>query len=574
MWSGSRLVWVVSLVAVVVLVAAIASVLLLTHVTNKPVTQRRASFSAPTPIGLPVNVSLTTPVYVIGPQSLAQGLVGVPQSLIKPIGLNQLPSLPSNSIAIIDWSVIKPYIAYSTIGKNITLNLTSPAVGLLANLFAKGDLVMVNVSRSEASVAELLLSYAMAKGANVTFYGTNGARQYFVPMLEMPVNSNYTLVGATAIRTPYGIAVLVGPVSLKGLPNLFRNWLWLIEVVKGEIKLPTTNQDPNYQNVDPCNTVYWNLGVPQGSNGVYTSGNFIFLWGMNALESQGAHGSTYGVQAVKDNYGDKFYYDSCIVMANSLTSTNPAYIDAELLGDVAYNYTYSGEFYPGYGAIYYLIGGFDMYKSYKSLGNAVEFNYICYPYTYNAYVADSYGVYEPTPASSVGSFSIGFSFPPPSISITYTLPSSSWLGGVNIDVSKTPYYVNEAGEYAYNLTWTFDYTEVTGTNAMPYNGVVIDGFVVGQDGNAVIWLTNYSPGRTYWFYLPFNAEVKTWCWSAWANMAWIVGLVTSSSNTVSISTAYFGYPPFQQPNAPSGSWISGYSMLQPWPCGISLSGPS
>jgi hypothetical protein len=67
--------------------------------------------------------------------------------------------------------------------------------------------------------------------------------------------------------------------------------------------------------------------------------------------------------------------------------------------------------------------------------------------------------------------------------------------------------------------------------------------------------------------------VVTDCWSAWANTAWIVGLVTSSSNTTSISTANYGLT-FVQSNVPSGSWISGYSMLQPWPCGISLSGPS
>jgi hypothetical protein len=353
----------------------------------------------------------------------------------------------------------------------------------------------------------------------------------------------------------------------------------LIEVVKGEIKLPTTNQNLSYQNVDPCYAVYQNLansGV-YGSGGVYTSGNYTFLWGMQFLESQGALGSTYGVQAVEDNYGDEFYYDSCVLMDNFLVSTNPAFIGAQLMGDVAYYQTYSGGVQPGLGALFYLIGGFDMYTSHEYLGNEVETNYVCYPYTYNAYVADSSGSYEPAPtSSSIGSYSISFNFPPPSISIIYTLPSSSW-GGVNIDVSTTPYYVNEAKEIAYNLTWTFDYSEVAYTNAMPYNGAVINGFVVGPNLYAVIWLTNYSPGNTYWFYLPFNAEVETYCWSAWANMAWVVGLATSSSNAVSISTAYFGYPPFQQPNAPSGSWISGYS-IQPLglaDCSsVSLSGPS
>jgi len=571
MWPGSRLVWVVSLIAAAVLIATIASVLPLTHVVNKPVTQRRAGFSAPTPIGLPVNVSLTTPVYVVGPQSLAQRLVGVgvPQSLVKPIGLNQLPSLPSNSIAIIDWSVIKPYIAYSTIGKNITLNLTSPAVGLLASLFAKGDLVLVNVSRSEAPVAELLLSYTMARGANVVVYGPNGARFYLVPMLEMPINSNYTLVGATAIRTPYGIAVLVGPVSLEGLPNLLRNWLASIEAAKGLIKLPTTSQDPT--NEDPCTVTYQKfLSAPQGSNGVYTSGNFIFLWGMQFLESQGAIGAwNLGVEAVEDNYGDMFYYDSCILMYNSVANPSPPYIPAELMGDVAYTMASNGLVPLS------MLGDFDMYTSYESLGNEVEFNGICYPYFYNAYIAlTGADYYEPQSTSWTQSYSIGVGWPA-SVSVSFSAPSYEL-----ISVSTTPYATTPYNFFAFNLTWTFTYDY---PNTFSGPTTFVNGFIAGQDGSAPIIPTNYSPGGTYWFYLPFNAEVTAGiqydayydpCWSAWANTAWNVGLTTSSSNTTSISTAYFGYPPFQPPsNVPSGSWISGYSI--PQICsGISLSGPS
>jgi hypothetical protein len=387
-------------------------------------------------------------------------------------------------------------------------------------------------------------------------------------MLEMPINSKYVLIGATAIRTPYGVAVLVGPVSPKALPNLIKNWLVPIEAAKGEIKLPITNQNLSYQNWDPCYAIYWNSNW-QGSSGVYTSGNFIFLWGMNALESQGAGISpALGVDAVEDNYGDTFYYDSCIIMANSLTSIRPAFIDAELLGDVAYRYTYSGEFYLGLGQLHYLIGGFDMYKSHEATIN--------YPYLYNAYVADAQNVYEPTPTSfPAGSFSIGFTLPPSSTSITYTPPSS---GGVLIGVSTTPYYKNEINYYAYNLTWTFNYAFLF--LAARASGAYIDGFRVGPGGAAAIWLKNYSPGNAYWFYLPFNAEVETLCWSAWAKMAWIAGLVPSSSNAISISTAYLGHPPQQPSNAPSGSWISGY-YIYPYQltpsqgCNdISLSGPS
>jgi hypothetical protein len=461
--------------------------------------------------------------------------------------------------------VIKPYIAYSTIGKNITLNLTSPAVGLLEGLFAKGDLVLVNVSRSEALIAELLLSYTMARGAGVALYGPNGARFYLVPMLEMPINSKYVLIGATAIETPHGIAVLIGPVGFKALPNLLRSWLWLIEVAKGEIKLPTTNQDPT--NWDPCYAFYWKIlysGSQNPYTGVYTRGNLTFLWGMPILGNQAP---PLGVAAVQDNYSDVFYYDSCILMANSILAPTPSQqgvIPAELMGDTAYYATYSGGVQPGFGELYYLIGGFDMYTSYNATIN--------YPYLYNAYVADYSGSYEPhSTGFPTGSFKIHIGILPPSISITYTVPNDLSDILETISVSKTP-YENQGPYYEYNLTWTFAYTYLS--PSISY-GTYIDGFTVGQGGNAFIFLENYSPNTAYSFYLPFNAEVVTVCWSAWANMAWVVNLVPSSSNAVSLNSAYFGYSPFQPlPNAPSGSWISGYSMLQPWPCGISLSGPS
>jgi len=512
---------------------------------------------------------LDTTIYVVDPQSSIQELTsaGIPQSLIKPISLSQLPNLPNNSIVVVDWSVVGSYVD-ANIGGNVTLNLASPVVGLLEGLFAKGDLVLVNVSRSEAPIAELLLSYAMAKGANIVVYGPNGARFYLVPMLEMPINSKYVLIGATAIETPHGIAVLVGPVSLEALPTLLRSWLASIEAAKGLIKLPTTNQDPT--NKDPCTVTYQKfLSASQDSNGVYTSGNFIFLWGMNALESQGAIGAwNLGVEAVEDNYGDMFYYDSCILMYNFIANPSPPYIPAELMGDVAYTMASNGLVPLS------MLGDFDMYTSYESLGNEVEFNGICYPYFYNAYIAlTGADYYEPQSTSWTQSYSIGVGWPA-SVSVSFSAPSYEL-----ISVSTTPYATTPYNFFAFNLTWTFTY-DYPSTFSGPTT--FVNGFIAGQDGSAPIIPTNYSPGGTYWFYLPFNAEVTAGiqydayydpCWSAWANTAWIVGLTTSSSNATSISTAYFGYPPFQQPNAPSGSWISGYSI--PQICsGISLSGPS
>jgi len=72
-----------SLVAAVVLAAVIASILLLVHVAGKQGIRAEVNFNASESMGIILNV----PMYVVGPQSLIQRLVGVgvPQSLIKPV---------------------------------------------------------------------------------------------------------------------------------------------------------------------------------------------------------------------------------------------------------------------------------------------------------------------------------------------------------------------------------------------------------------------------------------------------------------------------------------------------------
>jgi hypothetical protein len=516
-----------SLLIATIIAVITALALPLTHGTKPMETNLNAPMSTGT--------RLDTTIYVVDPQSSIQELTsaGIPQSLIKPISLSQLPNLPNNSIVVIDWSVIGSYVD-ANIGGNVTLNLASPVVGLLEGLFAKGDLVLINVSGSEASVAELLLSYTMAKGANVTFYGPNGARFYLVPMLEMPINSKYVLIGATAIRMQKGIVILIGPVSPKALPNLTNNWLASIETAKGD--KPTTNQDPSYQNMDPCYAAYQSLassGV-YGSGGVYTSGNFIFLWGMQFLESQGALGANYyGVLAVEDNYGDVFYYDSCILMLNSVlgtTANHEGVIGAELLGDVAYSMS------PGGIPVFSMLGDFDMYGSYKALGKPVLFNEA---YKYNAYIADGYGAYEPTPMLS--------------------MPAQGVYELVRVS---TTYYCNGAGYYAYNLTWSFSYIYPLWLFGFPPQpGVFINGFKVGPGGSAGIFLKNYSPGGTYWFYLPFRVGITTGlqlgfidipCWRVWTNEVWVVGLVSSLNNTISINATYY------KPQGVPGSLVTGY----------------
>ena len=150
-----------SLVAAVVLAAVIASVLLLIHAANKQGTRAEANFNAPESMGIILNV----PMYVVGPQSLIQRLVsiGVPQSLIKPINLSQLPSLPGNSTVLIGYSVIKPSVVVGVVNGRVKLNLTSPVIALLTGLVAKGDLIMLYGNSSDLMAMECLLAYTWAK---------------------------------------------------------------------------------------------------------------------------------------------------------------------------------------------------------------------------------------------------------------------------------------------------------------------------------------------------------------------------------------------------------------------------
>lgn len=106
--------------------------------------------------------SINTPIYVIGPQSLTQELIsiGINQSLIKPVLINQLTSLPNNSIVIIDWPAIKPLLHLIN---RTGVNTASPAVNTLVNLLNRGDLVLISVNRSSLPIAELVLSYSLAR---------------------------------------------------------------------------------------------------------------------------------------------------------------------------------------------------------------------------------------------------------------------------------------------------------------------------------------------------------------------------------------------------------------------------
>ena len=211
-----------SLVAAVVLAAVIASVLLLIHAANKQGTRAEANFNAPESMGIILNV----PVYVVGPQSLIQRLVGVgvPQSLIKPVNLSQLSALPNGSMILIDYSVIEPSVVVGVVNGRVKLNLTSPLINLLTGLVAKGDLIMLYGNSSDLMAMEYLLAYTWARKYGTLYlnYQLNGhgvPSDYLVAYPIIPINSKEAL--AVAFGGPYYL--VIGP----AMP---RDVLWAVAV--------------------------------------------------------------------------------------------------------------------------------------------------------------------------------------------------------------------------------------------------------------------------------------------------------------------------------------------------------
>ncbi|WP_054848764.1 hypothetical protein [Vulcanisaeta sp. JCM 14467] len=101
------------------------------------------------------------PIYVVGPSTLVQKLVsvGVNESLIKPVTVSELPSLPGNSLVVIDWSVIGPNLIINRSGL-MRVNVNSTSFRLIRELIRRGDFLIIHRNASEAPAIELALATA------------------------------------------------------------------------------------------------------------------------------------------------------------------------------------------------------------------------------------------------------------------------------------------------------------------------------------------------------------------------------------------------------------------------------
>jgi len=476
-----------SLVAAVVLAAVIASVLLLIHAANKQGTRAEANFNAPESMGIILNV----PVYVVGPQSLIQRLVGVgvPQSLIKPVNLSQLSALPGNSTILIGYSVIEPSVVVGVVNGRVKLNLTSPVIALLTGLVAKGDLIMLYGNSSDLMAMEYLLAYTWAKKYGILFnmMSSSAPIGYLIAYPEIPVGSKEAL--AVAFGGPRYL--IIGPAMPRDVLRAVMMYIILKHPSTSQAQVGV-NLDPTQ---DPCWLAYSNYyeGANELEPGIY-EGNYNYLiWAaplMNYI-SGAPYTEGQGIEGYSDGNGT-FYYDTCLEIGNQVWATaTPPNIPAYVYGFVGYKPTTT--MVDNGGQVLMESGAIDYYYSYYEYQQNL----------YNSPFGSMLNSYSPPASSQESSYSIGISIGPegPTAEFTYsvTLPSGSET--VSVTLSPMADGIDNIAED--NITWTFNLNNAN-TNELYANAF--------EDTSPPIWiLPNYSSGTEYETLLPvlMSAEVMT-----------------------------------------------------------------
>jgi hypothetical protein len=473
------------------------SILTTMHVINKSSAPVGVGFNAPAPVGLPVNVSLNMPMYVVGPRSLVWRLVGVgvPQSLIKLINLSQLPSLPGNSTILIGYSVIEPSVVVGVVNGEVKLNLTSPVIDLLTNLITKGDLIMLYGNTSDVPAMEYLLAYSWARRygvLNLTRWGGPGKpSDYLIAYPEIPVGSKEAL--AVAFGGPRYL--VIGPAMPRDVLRAVMMYIVLKHPSTSQAQVGV-NLDPTQ---DPCWLIYSNYSkYSELEPGVYESNNNYFIWAaplMNYI-SGAPYTEGQGIEGYSDGNGT-FYYDTCLEIGNQVWATaTPPNIPAYVYGFVGYKPTTT--MVDNGGQVLMESGAIDYYYSYYEYQQNL----------YNSPFGSMLNSYSPPASSQESSYSIGISIGPegPTMEFTYEISLPSGSETVSVTLSPMADGIDNIAED--NITWTFNLNNAN-TNTLYANAF--------EDTSPAYWiLPNYSSGTEYETLLPvlMSAEVMTSSWSA------------------------------------------------------------
>ena len=560
MVSRSSLLFIIAVVIVAVVVASVLLTLsrpLANHgVVVKPSNAVAGEFSTVNQVVVGLLTSLNVPVYVVGPPTLAQKLVGVNQSLIRSISLNQLVSLPNNSVVVIDWSLIKPSVVVSDPLGKVTINLTSPVIHYLATAIAKGDIVGVYANGSDEGVVEFVLAYSWAIATNHRLlFDEKPTNDYLLAYPIIPVNPHEpVIIIAKRVKTE---GLVIGPVYLSQLPTVIAN------MIKPTTTTATTsNADP----IDPCYEAYYNYDVINhyfNSNpepGVYVANSFTFLWATPMLT-----GTEYptGILGYQDGNGS-YLWDTCLLIGNTVAylANNPSgvlyYLPTTVVGYEEYQESstmYNNNGYEGYqvGAIDYYTGDAWYNESYT-----------------NALVADPVGAtfnsnsWNPPSTSSTSQYEIFLGLEVagqeivPFIGVSISLPTSEI-----ISASTNPWDEIElppgAKVLVPNITWTYN-INVGGSNVGFPNAfeditpamTIFSSLSTTSVAAFPIDFENYAVTSQ----VPYGSCYYYTDQTIWVNAEWYIVVVPQSSNTVSLTSTSITLIPG---NAPFGSYVTGVS---------------
>ena len=239
----------------------------------------------PQPLALPATA------YVVGPSQFINGLIsaGAPQSMIRPITLSNLVSVPNDSIVVIDWDYINESM-------HVTLNQLAK---LLEGVIGRGDLIIL-YTESPRWVLPL-------EDAIVVAWGNH----YHSTVIGYPV----TAVNASTYVMAFGGRnyLVINPVQVRydytaAINELIRYWVLVNKVPTSNTYL--ANLDPTYYDQDECGELLTQI-QSQHLN------QWFFEYGP---------GLDQGSQT-----GNQYKYDYCIFGVYQ-PAGQPAYIPVEYLG--------------------------------------------------------------------------------------------------------------------------------------------------------------------------------------------------------------------------------------------------
>ena len=365
--------------------------------------------------------------------------------------LSQLSALPNSSIILIGYSVIKPSVVIGVVNGVVKLNLTSPVIGLLTGLVAKGDLIMLYGNSSDLMAMEYLLAYTWARKYGTLYLNyLNGhgiPSNYLVAYPIIPINSKEVL--AVAFGGPYYL--VIGP----AMP---RDVLWAVAVYESLrytfsiASLFSSLPDPEVYYLNLCYYIYeWYSSVDHYLNGKWSSDSYL-IWAFPIVSQRSYEPPS--IMGYSDGNGT-LYYDTCLEVNTQVFYSSAYiayYVPLYVYGYVGYRL--SETMANNGGEVLSETGAIDYYTSYKYYNESIT----------NSFVGGS------TYGSSEG------------VSINYG-PS-------------TQAYGYPAG----NVTWRFRFSHANNPDIDYYNDF---------DSSSPNWIMPYPLGpQQFYAYLPVYMSIK------------------------------------------------------------------